>query len=394
MTLLPAFGQPDGPLPMVRLSHALPFGRYRYLDTGVPLKRSAREQGSGSAIADSARRRTSRNFRSLSTARPCTPTSPPLSSAFTSAGEIGRSPSLSFGANPMHCTGCARCACSYGANAWVGPAGTISPLHRDPYHNILSQVASCMYPRYHGTQITQSAQHHCDNIVSQVVGQKRVRLYAHATLAKRAALATVPCKTATRVRGGLDCVAGTGVPLHRCAAQAISITDYPRLQLRPSPIRGKHAKQARSRQSTYPTRIGVLTQYSQSITRPCPLETSPTLLCVGMLRTAKLRCIRQTTRCRRALCGALLLAISACGFHSAAQLPHALRHARTHARTNGHRRWRSPESVLRFASCASDARLACAAAKHEHSRSGRSAGARAISSPFRAGAPKGRPHAL
>jgi hypothetical protein len=72
-----------------------------------------------------------------------------------------------------------------------------------------------MYPRYHGTQITQSAQHHCDNIVSQVVGQKRVRLYAHATLAKRAAAGHSTVRTELEVV--FDCVAGT----HWSAAESM-----------------------------------------------------------------------------------------------------------------------------------------------------------------------------
>ncbi|EEH59798.1 uncharacterized protein MICPUCDRAFT_64527 [Micromonas pusilla CCMP1545] len=47
-------------------------------------------------------------------------------------------------------------------NAWLGPAGTVSPLHKDPYHNLLSQVVGLKYIRMYAPERAQTLYLHPD----------------------------------------------------------------------------------------------------------------------------------------------------------------------------------------------------------------------------------------
>ncbi|KAL2557207.1 putative lysine-specific demethylase JMJD5 [Forsythia ovata] len=51
-------------------------------------------------------------------------------------------------------------------NAWIGPAGTVTPLHNDPHHNILSQVVGKKYIRLYPASLSEDLYPHMESMLS------------------------------------------------------------------------------------------------------------------------------------------------------------------------------------------------------------------------------------
>nr|GMD19358.1 putative lysine-specific demethylase JMJD5 [Ipomoea batatas] len=51
-------------------------------------------------------------------------------------------------------------------NAWFGPAGTVTPLHHDPHHNILAQVVGKKYIRLYPATISEELYPHSEAMLS------------------------------------------------------------------------------------------------------------------------------------------------------------------------------------------------------------------------------------
>ncbi|CAJ1933271.1 unnamed protein product [Sphenostylis stenocarpa] len=51
-------------------------------------------------------------------------------------------------------------------NAWFGPAGTVTPLHHDPHHNILAQVVGKKYIRLYSSSLSEELSPHTGTMLS------------------------------------------------------------------------------------------------------------------------------------------------------------------------------------------------------------------------------------
>ncbi|KAA8549559.1 hypothetical protein F0562_001423 [Nyssa sinensis] len=51
-------------------------------------------------------------------------------------------------------------------NAWFGPAGTVTPLHHDPHHNILAQVIGKKYIRLYPASLSEELYPHTESMLS------------------------------------------------------------------------------------------------------------------------------------------------------------------------------------------------------------------------------------
>lgn len=51
-------------------------------------------------------------------------------------------------------------------NAWLGPPGTVTPLHHDPHHNILAQVVGKKYVRLYPASVSEELYPHSESMLS------------------------------------------------------------------------------------------------------------------------------------------------------------------------------------------------------------------------------------